>query len=79
MTKKPAPEALRGQLMLQIAAGRFFRPGVPINKHTHRRTFYSNAWFLDPRPEQLPGSVLGSTDTGAVSTATIEAVDRLES
>jgi hypothetical protein len=79
MTKKPAPEALRGQLMLQIAAGRFFRPGVPINEHTHRRTVYSNAWFLDPRPEQLPvGSVLGSTDTGAVSTATIEALDRLE-
>lgn len=79
MTKKPAPQALRGQLMLQIAAGRFFRPGVPINEHKHRRTVYTNAWFLDPRLEHLPvGSVFGSTDIGAVSTATIEAVDRLE-
>lgn len=79
MTKKPGPEAWRGELMLQIAAGRFFRRGVPINEHKHRRTLYSNAWFLDPSQEQLPvGSVLGSTDTGAVSTATIEAVDRLE-
>jgi hypothetical protein len=79
MTKKPAPEDFRGQLMLQIANGRFFRPGVPINEHTHRRTAYSNVWFLDPRPEQLPvGSVLGSTDLGPVSTAMLEAVDRLE-
>lgn len=79
MTKKPATETLRGQLMLQIAAGRFFRPGVPINEHTHRRTVYSNAWFPDPRLEQLPvGSVLGCTDAGPVSTAVLEAVDRLE-
>lgn len=79
MTKRASQEALRGQLMLQIAQGRFFRPGVPINEHTHRRTVYSNALFLDPRPEQLPvGGVLGSTDAGPVSTAMLEAVDRLE-
>ena len=40
-------EDFRGQLMLQIAAGRFFRPDVPINEHPHRRTVYSNASLLN--------------------------------
>lgn len=79
VTKERGSESFKGQLMLQIAAGRFFRPGVPINEHTHRRTVYSNAWFLEPGPQQLPvGGILGSTDLGAVSTAMLEAVDRLE-
>jgi hypothetical protein len=26
--------------MLQIASGRFFRPGVPLNETVHRRTVY---------------------------------------
>jgi hypothetical protein len=77
--KKKKPEELRGQLMLQVAAGRFFRAGVPINEHAHRRTVYSNAWFLSQAPVDLPvGRIFGSTEIDDVSTAMIEAVDRLE-
>lgn len=79
VAKKRGSGNFKGQLMLQIAAGRFFRPGVPTNEHTHRRTVYSNAWFAEPGPHQLPvGSILGSTELGQVSTAMLEAVDRLE-
>ncbi|HEY5179847.1 MAG TPA: hypothetical protein VIJ07_08760 [Dermatophilaceae bacterium] len=69
----------RGQLMLQISAGRFFRPEVDINEHTHRRTIYSNGWWLDPVPVDLRvGKMTVSTEIADVSTATLEAVDRLE-
>lgn len=72
-------EALRGQLMLQISAGRFFRPGVEINEHPHRRTLYSNARLPDSTPVDLPvGTIIGSTDFGEVSSSMLEAVDRLE-
>lgn len=65
--------------MLQISSGRFFRPDVPINEHSHRRTVYSNAWFPDPTPVSLPvGTITGSTELAEVSTAVLEAVDRLE-
>lgn len=74
--KEKEPEELRGQLMLQIAAGRFFRPDVSIKERPHRRTVYSNAWFVDLRPVDLPvGKIIGSTDIDDISTATI--VDRL--
>lgn len=65
--------------MLQIASGRFFRPGVPLNERIHRRIVYSNAWFLDQDPIALPvGTIIGSDDIGEVTSATLEVVDRLE-
>lgn len=65
--------------MLQISAGRYFRPDVPINEHAHRRTVYTNVWFPDPTPVDLPvGQITGSTALGDTSTAMIEATDRLE-
>lgn len=70
---------LRGQLMLQIAAGRFFRPDVPLNETEHRYTVYSNAWFVGAAPIALPvGEVIPSTETGATSSAMIAVIDRLE-
>jgi hypothetical protein len=81
MAKRKAKNAdeLRGQLMLRISAGRFFRPDVEINEHPHRRTVYSNAWFPDPTPVDLPvGTLIGSSDISDVSAAMLEAVDRLE-
>lgn len=79
MARAKRAENLRGQLMLQIAAGRFFRPNVSINEYVHRRTIYSNGWFADNTPVDLPvGKIIGSTDLGGVSTAMLEAVDRLE-
>jgi hypothetical protein len=72
-------EQLRGQLMLQISDGRFFRPDVTINERIHRRTVYSNCWFLDPTPVELPvGTIISSTEVHGLSTAMLEAVDRLE-
>ncbi|MFC9664272.1 hypothetical protein ACFVJ5_28915 [Nocardia sp. NPDC127606] len=69
----------QGQLMLQIAAGRFFRPGVALYESTHRATFYSNACFLDSTPVQLPvGTIIGATPLREVSTIMLEAIDRLE-
>jgi hypothetical protein len=77
--KAKTPLALRGQLMLQISAGRFFRPDVAINERAHRRTVYTNAWFDNPAPIDLPvGAIVGSTDFVGVPTAMIEAMDRLE-
>ncbi|WAC92243.1 hypothetical protein [Mycobacterium sp. Aquia_213] len=77
--KAKTPLQLRGQLMLQISAGRFFRSGIEINERLHRRTVYTNAWFLDPRPIDLPvGTLTGSTEPADVSTVTFEAMDRLE-
>lgn len=65
--------------MLQISAGRFFRPDIPINEHIHRRTVYSNCWFPDPTPVKLPvGTIISSTEVQGISTALLEAVDRLE-
>ncbi|RBY95492.1 hypothetical protein DQ237_13200 [Blastococcus sp. TF02-8] len=70
---------LRGQLMLQIAAGRFFRPDVPLNETEHRYTVYSNAWFVGDPPIALPvGQVIASTELGLTSSAMIAVVDRLE-
>lgn len=65
--------------MLQTSAGRFFRPGVELHESPHRRTVYSNAWIPDRTPVELPvGAITGSTDFELISTATLEAVDRLE-
>ncbi|WP_158171279.1 hypothetical protein [Rhodococcus sp. JT-3] len=65
--------------MLQISAGRFFRPDISINERTHRRTVYSNGWLLDQTPVKLPvGTIIGSTEIQGISTAMLEAVDRLE-
>ncbi|GAA3826692.1 hypothetical protein GCM10022380_51710 [Amycolatopsis tucumanensis] len=70
---------LRGQLMLQIAAGRFFRPDVPLNETEHRYTVYSNACFVGEPPIALPvGEVIASTEMGLTSSAMIAVVDRLE-
>jgi hypothetical protein len=72
-------EQFKGQLMLQISAGRFFRPDVPINEYIHRRTVYSNGWLLDQAPVELPvGTIINSTELQEVSTVMLEAVDRLE-
>lgn len=77
--KKPMAEQFDGQLMLQISAGRFFRPGVKLNERIHRRTVYSNGWFVDQAPVKLPvGTIIGSTEIQGLSTAMLEAVDRLE-
>lgn len=65
--------------MLQIAAGRFFRPHVPLNETEHRYTVYSNAWFIGDPPIALPvGEVIASTEMGHISSAMIAVVDRLE-
>lgn len=65
--------------MLQIAAGRFFRPDVPLNETEHRYTVYSNAWFVGDPPIALPvGEVIASTELGVTSSAMITVVDRLE-
>lgn len=77
-TQKPA-RAFRGQLMLQVAAGRFFRPRVPLHETEHRYTVYSNAWFLGDPPIKLPvGNVTGSSEMGSTSSAMLAVVDRLE-
>lgn len=77
--KEHKTEQFKGQLMLQISAGRFFRPDVPINEYVHRRTVYSNGWLLDPTPVELPvGTIISSTEVQEVSAAMLEAVDRLE-
>lgn len=73
------PHELRGQLMLQISAGRYFRPDVPIGEHLHRHAIYSNAWLADAGPIELPvGTIIGGTEVDEISTAMVEAVDRLE-
>lgn len=77
--KTKTPLELRGQLMLQISAGRFFRPNIRINEHLHRSTLYTNVWFLNSQPVDLPvGTLTGSTARTDVSTAMLEAMDRLE-
>jgi len=77
--KVKTPRELRGQLMLQIAAGRFFRPLVSLNEREHRYTVYSNAWFFGDAPIVLPvGEVLASTEMGLISSAMIAVVDRRE-
>jgi hypothetical protein len=77
--KEKKADELRGQLMLQIAAGRYFRSDVPIGEHIHRRTLHSNAWLADGGPVELPvGTITGGTELDEVSTAMVEAVDRLE-
>ncbi len=80
MAKKPkTARQLRGQLMLQTSAGRFFRPGVELHETPHRRTVYSNAWIPDREEVELPiGTIMCSTEFEPISTATLEAVDRLE-
>lgn len=79
VAKKKIAQQLRGQLMLQIAAGRFFRPDVPLNETEHRYTVYSNACFIGGPPIPLPvGEVIASTEMGLTSSAIIAVVDRLE-
>jgi hypothetical protein len=73
------PHEFRGQLMLQTSAGRYFRDGVEIGEHIHRRAVYSNAWLIDPDPIDLPvGKLIPGTDNDDVIGHMIEAVDRLE-
>ncbi|TCI96407.1 hypothetical protein [Aeromicrobium sp. IC_218] len=65
--------------MLQIASGKFFRPGVPLHESEHRFTVYSNAWLVGENPITLPlGEITPSTDVRAVSSAMITVTDRLE-
>ncbi|MCF6378161.1 hypothetical protein L2K70_11160 [Nocardioides KLBMP 9356] len=65
--------------MLQVSAGRFFRDDAPLNETTHRYTAYGNAFFPGSDPVSLPvGTVIPSSDTGAVSSVMLEVVDRLE-
>lgn len=65
--------------MLQISSGRLFRPDVPLNEHTHRRTVHTNASFPGVAKVELPvGVVTGSTDVSPISTAFLEVVERLE-
>ncbi|MDQ0867406.1 hypothetical protein [Arthrobacter globiformis] len=79
MMGKKKSEHYRGQLMLQIAAGRYFRPDIPLREHLHRRTFYTNVSFPFGSPIGLPvGTVLFSTEIAGMPTATLEAIDRLE-
>ncbi|WP_313536140.1 hypothetical protein [Arsenicicoccus bolidensis] len=81
MAKKKASTArdLRGQLMLQIAAGRFFAPGVELNEWECSFTVYSNASFVTVTRVPLPvGTVIPSTEMGSVCSAMITVVDRLE-
>lgn len=69
----------RGQLMLQISAGRFFRPGVPLYETEHRYTVYSNAWFPGHEPVELPvGRVTASSGIAPVMSSMMAVVDRLE-
>ncbi|MEU8331605.1 hypothetical protein [Micromonospora sp. NPDC048839] len=76
---KNKQEQFRGQLMLQISAGRFFRASIPINEHLHRHAVYSNGWLLESAAVELPvGTIIGSTGIHDISTIMIEAVDRLE-
>lgn len=78
-TKAKTPLELRGQLMLQISAGSFFRGGIELNERTHRRAIYTNVWLPDPEPIDLPvGTITGSTDRAQVSALMFEATDRLE-
>lgn len=79
MAKKKSTQDLRGQLMLQIAAGRFFRCGVLLKETEHRYTVYSNACLIGDSPITLPiGEVIPSTELGLISSAMISVVDRLE-
>lgn len=79
VAKKKIARQLRGQLMLQIAAGRFFRPDVPLHETEHRFTVYSNAWFVGDPPIALPvGEVIPSTEMALTSSAMISVVDRHE-
>lgn len=81
MAKKQAVSAqdLRGQIMLQIAAGRFFRQGADLNETEQRFTVYSNAWFVRQGPVRLPvGQVIPSSQMGGITSAMITAVDALE-
>lgn len=79
MAKEKTARDLRGQLMLQISAGRYFRHGVALNEREHRHTVYSNAWFFGDSAITLPvGAVIPSTEFDLVSSSTISAVDRLE-
>lgn len=65
--------------MLQISAGRYFRPDMEVRQSLHRRTLYTNVWLPDPLSVSLPvGTITGSTEFASVSTVMIEAVDRLE-
>lgn len=44
MAKRTAPADLAGQLMLQVSAGRFFRPEAHLNETLHRRVIHTNVW-----------------------------------
>ncbi|MFI6759449.1 hypothetical protein ACIBF5_09965 [Micromonospora sp. NPDC050417] len=76
---KKRQEQFRGELMLQISAGRFFRASIAINEHIHRHAVYSNGWLIESATVELPvGTINGSTGVQDISTIMIEAVDRLE-
>lgn len=65
--------------MLQVAAGRFFRPDTPLNENEHRHTVYSNGWLVGEPLTVLPvGAVIGSTEMEPISSAMLVVVDRLE-
>ena len=65
--------------MLQIAAGKYFRAGVPLNETEHRYPVYSNAWLTGDPTIALPvGKLIASTEMGNTSAAMLAVVDRLE-
>lgn len=65
--------------MLQIAAGVYFRAGVPINETNHRAVFYTNGSTLDQETIDLPiGRFTFATGVEPVTAVMVEVVDRLE-
>lgn len=67
------------RLVLQIASGMYFRPGVPVNETLHRATVYTNGFRVGSDPVELPMAGLRfSTGIATVSAVTVEVVDRLE-
>lgn len=69
----------RGQLMLQIASGKYFRPGIDLHKTPQRQVLYSNLAFAAYGPFDFTlGRLSGSTVNRDVPWLMLEVVDRLE-
>lgn len=67
-------------MVLQIASGMYFRPGVPLHETLHRFTVYSNGLRIDSAPVELPiASLRFSTGMATpLAPVTVEVWDRLE-
>lgn len=65
--------------MLQIASGKYFRPGVPLHETLHRFTVYTNGSRIDRTPVELPiANLRFSTHLAPFTPVTVEVWDRLE-